>query len=172
MRISHIMSMLRILTDLCPTRQSTKIKKHFCKYCLQSFSSERVLTEHRETCLKINSKQAVKLISGSIKFKNHFKQLTVPFNIYVDFECNVKRVRSSDKNNNTSHTEKYQAHIPCSFAYRLVCFDNRFSKSVVLYRGKNAVYRFIETILKEYDHCKKVIRKHFNKNLAMSEKDE
>ena len=37
---------------------------------------------------------------------------------------------------------------------------------------KNVVYRFIETILKEYNCCKKVIKKHVNKNLIMSEKDE
>ena len=35
---------------------------------------------------------------------------------------------------------------------------------------KNVVYRFIETILKEYNCCKKVIKKHVNKNLIMSEK--
>ena len=56
--------------------------KHFCKYRLQYFSSERVLAEHKVTCLKINGKQTVKLRSGSIKFKNHFKQLNVPFKIY------------------------------------------------------------------------------------------
>ena len=149
-----------------------KNKKHFCKFCLQCFIIERVLAEHKETCLKINGKQTVKLRSGSIKFKNHFKQLAVPFEIYADFECNVKRVKGSDGNNNTSHTEKYQAHIPCSFAYEVICVDDKFSKPVVLYRGKNAVYRFIETILGEYDYCKKVIKKHFNKNLVMSEKDE
>ena len=31
-------------------------KKHFYKYCLQCFSSERVLVEHKETCLKVNRK--------------------------------------------------------------------------------------------------------------------
>ena len=46
-----------------------EIKSVFCGYCLQSFSSERVLAEHRETCLKINGKQAVKLRSGSIELK-------------------------------------------------------------------------------------------------------
>ena len=30
-----------------------KIKKHFCKYCLQCFRSENVLIEHGKTCLKI-----------------------------------------------------------------------------------------------------------------------
>ena len=29
---------------------------------------------------------------------------------------------------------------------------------------KNAINRFIETILKEYDYCKSVIKKHFNKS--------
>ena len=31
-------------------------KKHFYKYCLQCFSSERVLVEHKETFLKVNRK--------------------------------------------------------------------------------------------------------------------
>ena len=58
-------------------------KKHFCKYCLQFVSSERAFIEHKETCLKINGKQTVKLKSGSIKSKNHLKQLAVPFKIYA-----------------------------------------------------------------------------------------
>ena len=50
----------------------------------------------------------------------------------------------------------------------IVCVDNKFSEKVVLYRGKNTVYKFIETILGEYDYCKKMIKKHFNENLIMS----
>ena len=73
---------------------------------------------------------------------------------------------------NSSYTGKYEAHIPCSFAYNVVCIDNRFSKLVVLYRGKNAVNKFVEAILKEYDYYRKVIKKHLNKNLVMCAKDE
>ena len=52
-------------------------------------------------------------------FKNYFKQLAVLFKIYADFECNVKRVKSSsDRGDNISYTEKCQAHIPCSFTYK------------------------------------------------------
>ena len=138
---------------------------------LQCFSSEKVLIEHKENCLIINGKQSVKLKSGSISFKNYFKQLSVPFKIYADFKCLLKGVKSSNKNNG-SYTEKYQVHIPCSFAYKVACVDNRFSKKVVLYRGKNAVYRFIEAILEEYDYCKKMIKKHFNKNLIMAVEEE
>ena len=112
-----------------------KDKKYFRRYCLQSFSSEKVLQEHKETCLKINGKQNVELRSGSIKSKNHFKQLSVsiyvPFKIYADFESIWKGVQSNDRNNNSSYTERYQSHIPCSFAYKVVCIDDKFSKPVV-----------------------------------------
>ena len=61
--------------------------------------------------------------------------MPVPFKIYADFECLLKGVKSSDKNNGL-YTEKYQDHIPCSFAYKAICIDNKFSKKVVLCRGK------------------------------------
>ena len=152
-------------------KTKNKNNKYFFKCCLHCFSSENVLIEHKENCLIINGKQSVKLKSGSISFKNYFKQLSVPFKIYADFECILKRVRGSHKNN-SSYTEKYQDHIPCSFAYKVVCIDNRFSKKVVLYRGKNAVYKFIEAILEEYDYCKKMIKENFSNNLIMSAEEE
>ena len=129
------------------------------------------MIEHKENCLKISGKQNVKLKGGLIKFKNHFKQLAVSFKLFADFECHVKGVKSNDKNN-ASYAEKYQDHILCSFAYKVVCIDDRFSKPVVLYRGKNAVYRFVKAILEEYYYFKNMIKKFFSKNLVMSAEDE
>ena len=34
--------------------------------------------------------------------------------------------------------EKYQGHVPCSFAYKLICADNEFTKPIVVFRGENA----------------------------------
>ena len=93
------------------------------------------MIEHKENCLIINSKQSVSLKYASISFKNYFKQLPVPFKIYANFECILKEVESSDKNN-SSYKEKYQDHVPCNFVYKVVCVDNKFSKKVGLYRGK------------------------------------
>ena len=59
-----------------------------------------------------NGKQNVKLKSSSITFKNYFKQLPVPFKIYADFECILKKVERDSIKNNSSYTEKYQSHIP------------------------------------------------------------
>ena len=121
--------------------------------------------------LIIIGKQSVKVKSSSSSFKNYLKQLPVPFKIYADFKSILKGVKNSDKNNG-SYTEKYQDHISCRFAYKVVCIDNELSKIVVLYRGKNAVYRFIEGILKQYDYCKRLIKRHFDKNLILSAEEE
>ena len=126
------------------------------------------MTEHKEVCLSINGAQSVRLEKGTIEFKNYFKQIPVPFKIYADFECNLKSVESYEG----SYSKKYQDHIPCSFAYKLVCVDDEFSTSIVVFRGKNVAFKFIEAILKEHEYCKKVMKKHFNKNLIMTEEEE
>ena len=145
-----------------------KNKKYFCKSCLQCFSSKNVLTKHKEACLSINGAQSVRLEKGTIEFKNYFKQIPVPFKIYADSECNLKSV----ENYEGSYSKKYQDHISCSFAYKLVFVDDELTKPIVVFRGENGAYEFIEAILKEFEYCKKVMRKHFSKYLIMSEKEE
>ena len=67
--------------------------------------------------------------------------------------------------------KKYQDHIPCNFAYEVVCVDDRFTKRILIYRGENAACELIKAILKEYKYCKKTMNKHFNKNLIMNEEE-
>ena len=63
------------------------------------------MVEHNEAGLKLNGKQTVKLKNGTIKFRNHFKQLAVSFKNYADFECNLEKIRTN-KRFDTSYTEK------------------------------------------------------------------
>ena len=88
--------------------------------------------------------------------------------IYADFKCLLKNVDCGVHNDCFSYTSKYQDHIPCSFAYKLLPVNDKFFSDLVLYRGKNAVFKFIQCIFKEYDYCRKVMKKHFNKNLVMT----
>ena len=55
--------------------------------------------------------------------------------------------------------KEYHDHVPCSFAYKIVCIDDKFSKPIVVCRGENAAYEFIKAIFKEYKHCKKIMKK-------------
>ena len=42
----------------------------------------------------INGTQSVRFEKGTIKFKNYFKQIPVPFKFYADFKCILKSVKS------------------------------------------------------------------------------
>ena len=38
-----------------------KEKKHFCMYCLQNFSTEQILLKHKDNCMVVNGKQAIRM---------------------------------------------------------------------------------------------------------------
>ena len=127
-----------------------------------------MLTKQKEDCLSINGAQYTKVEKGTTEIKNYFKQIPVPFKIYANFECNSKGVEICK----VSNSKKYQKHIHCRFAYKVVCVDDRHSKPIVVFRGKNAAYEFVKAILEEYEYCKKNNKKYFNENLMMSEEEQ
>ena len=64
-------------------------KKHFCRYCLQAFTTEEMLKRHIKDCFKVNGKQRIAMPKKGkyVKFKNYERKIKSPFMIYVDFEC-------------------------------------------------------------------------------------
>ena len=145
-------------------KTKNKNKKYFCKSCLQCFSSKNILNSHKNVCLKINGEEAVKLEKGTTEFKSYFKQIPVHFKVYA--------ILDSVESYEGFCTKKYQDLVPFTFAYKLVCVDDRLSKPIVVYRGENAAYKFIDAILKEFNYCKKIMKKNFDKNLITTEKKE
>ena len=160
-----------------------KERKHFCMYCLQCFSSERILANHVNNCLTINDEQAINMPKQGeniLKFNNFHKQIPVPIVIYADFEAITKKVQGCkqseemDKDKDRrSYTEAYQTHEDCGYGYKVICcYDDKYSKYTRIYRGENAVYKFMEKMLEEVEYCKAVIKKHFSKPLVMTEVNE
>ena len=150
------------------SRTKHKDRKHFCMSCLQNFTTKEILNSHRERCLLINETQAVKYETGTIKFKNFDKQIPIPFKIYADSECLLKRVNV----NKGRYTKLYQKHIPNSIAAKLVCVDNRFTLPTKIFTGSNCIKEFIEWVFEQKKYCNQIINKHFNKKLKMTIEDE
>ena len=115
-----------------------------------------------------------------MKTYNFHKQLPVPFVIYADFEAITRKVQGCEQSeeiknekNKRSYTEAYQTHEDCGYGYKVVCcYDDKYSSDICIYRGENAVYKFMEKMLEEVKYCKAVIKKYFNKPLVMTEVDE
>ena len=157
-----------------------KSKKNFCMNCLQCFSSKEALDAHRKDCIVIKGKQAIKMPNENenrVKFINHRKQIPVPFVIYADFEAITKKNKKSDvneskDNSNVSYTKAYQTHVGCGYGCKVVChYDWKLSKVSKIYRGKGAVYKFLENMLEDVEYCKKMVKRHFNKNLKLTDED-
>ena len=149
-----------------------KSKKHFCMFCLQHFTSEKILNNHKENCIEINGTQAIKMPDKSnniLKFNNFHKQLPVPFVIYADFEALTEKVSGCKPNTEKSFTQAYQKHTDCGYGYKVVCcYGDKYTKPIKIYRKPKAVYKFMEAMLKEIGYCKYVIKKYFNKPLKMT----
>ena len=77
------------------SRTKNRNKKHHCISCLQSFTTEEILNQHKKECLLINGCQAVKFESGTITFAN------------CNAECFLKRTNSYEG----EYTIKYQEHL-------------------------------------------------------------
>ena len=91
--------------------------------CLQNFSSKEKLNNHKKRCLLINDIQVVKYETGIIKLKNIEKQTPIPFKVYPDTECFLKRIKIDEG----KYTKLYQKHIRNSLGAKLVCIDNRIT---------------------------------------------
>ena len=63
-------------------------KKHFCRYCLQAFSTEEISKCHIKDYFKINDKQRIIMPETGeyVKFRNSERKTKSPLIIYADFE--------------------------------------------------------------------------------------
>ena len=142
-----------------------KDKKHYCMSCLQSFTTEEVLSNHKKQCLLINGCQAVNYESGIIKFTNYEKQVAIPFKIHADTESFLKTTNSYEG----EHTIKYQEHFPNSIGAKLVCIDDRFTlPSVIFLLLKDCIIKFITWVLDKQKWTKQVTDQYFKKKMIMT----
>ncbi|XP_065639495.1 uncharacterized protein LOC136072263 [Hydra vulgaris] len=80
-------------------------KKHFCKNCLQSFSTEEFLSKHRLYCDSVDSIRIEMPEPNTIlEFTNYNRSMKVPFVIYADFESFIKPIDTCTPNPDESYT--------------------------------------------------------------------
>ena len=148
-------------------------RKHFFRYCLYAFVTEKVLKCHIKDCFKINGKRTKKMLKEGeyIKFKNFERKIKSPFMIYADFESNLVTEDNGKQNPNKSYTNKCQKLAACSYGCKLVGVDDTFSKPLKSCLGEDTVYSFISSMIEESKYCSDMMKKHFNKELVITKED-
>ena len=153
--------------------KTTNRRAFFCPYCLQGFSRQDLLDNHIDLCC-VNGEQKIILPTKGkddiLKFTDFRKKLKCPFVIYCDFETVNRDVLTCRPNPEKSATTRTKQLDVCSYGYKRICTDSRYTKECVIFRGPNASSHFIESLLKEEQEIKQIL-KHIEP-LIMTEDDE
>ena len=123
--------------------------------------------------------------SEYVKCKNFERIIKSPFKIYADFESILVAKDYGKQSKGVLYTNKcqkdvacsygnkllcVQKDVACSYSYKLLCVNDKFNKSFKSYLGKDAVYNFIESMIEKSKYCSEGMKKHFNKELVVTNK--
>ena len=128
-----------------------KNKYYACKRCMCTRIRDKAkYEEHLTHCMKDNACR-INLPTernNKLYFKNYHKKLTIPFVIYYDFECTLKKV--DDKTDNK--TKILNKHEPNSFACYTKCIEDKHDKlylSEIYEDSQKCVEDFIKYLSEE-----------------------
>ena len=123
-------------------------------YCLNSFHSytpKKRLEKHERIC-KDHDFCHVKMPDENnkiLKYNPGEKSLKVPFIIYSDLECLLKKIDTCQNNPERSYTEKKAKHRPSGYSLVTCCSFDKSKTELNYYRGKDCMETFYNDLEKE-----------------------
>ena len=117
--VSHY-SLIKDFTRLIKTQKTASKNGSFyiCKKCFTHFTKDELLQKHIIYCSN-NETVCVNMPKENtmLYFKNYYKQLSIPFVVYADFECFTKPMNTCSPNPKDSYNYNYQKHEPSGFCF-------------------------------------------------------
>jgi len=145
-----------------------------CPSCFKNCYSVEALDKHlKNGCLKFGERvEFPKNPVEHIKFKSIAKMLPKPFLIYAGFEAILEETPDFD----CGKTFTYQKHLPCSYAYKVVCSVEKYNKEIVVFRAAddsvNVAEHFLNSLLKESSRIKAIMRDTIEMHLTPEQEQE
>ena len=107
----------------------------YCLNCFHPYTTEKILRKHERLCndhdfchLKMpdEDKKILKYITGE-------KSLRVPFTIYAEIECLLRKINKRPKSPDKSYTEKKAVHKPAGYSLFTCCsFDKSRNELTII----------------------------------------
>ena len=139
-------SLVKRLKALLYDQNRHNDSKHFCERRGKGYSRKDLLERHKPECkglLKSPTRiETLKEGENKMSFTNHHKQMKVPYVVYADFECILRKEQGCEPSPEASFTVKTENHMPCGFSYTAVRSDGKIY-GPANYRGDDAVYVFL-----------------------------
>ena len=89
-----------------------------------------------------------------LKYVSGEKSLKVPFVIYADFECLLKKINTCQNNPDKSYTEKKATHRPSGYSLTTCCSFDKSLNEQKYYRGEDCMKIFCNDLK---DQARKII---------------
>ena len=124
---------------------------YYCLNCFKSYKTGNKLNVHKKIC-ENHEYCNIEMPSPNnniIKYNQGDKSLELPFIIYADLECLLKKIATCYNNPDLSSTTKINKHIPPGYSIYTNC---SFVQSY--YRGEDCMKRFCKDLK---DHATKII---------------
>ena len=94
-----------------------------------------------------------------LKYISREKSLKVPFVIYADLECLLRKINTCQNNPNKSYTEKKATHRPSGYSLVTCCSFDKSKNECNYYRGDDCMKIFCKDLkdqaMKTINHEKK-----------------
>ena len=147
-----VKSLSRLLRGISSNHNSD----YYCLNCFHSYRTENKLNAHRKIC-ENHEYCNIEMPSPNnnlIKYNQREKSLELPFIIYADLECLLKKIDTCQNNPDLSSTTKINQHIPSGYSIYTNCSFDKSNNKLSYYRGEDCMKRFCKDLK---DHATKII---------------
>ena len=127
---------------------------YYCLNCFHSYKTDNKLNVHKKIC-ENNEYFNIEMPNNKIiKYNQGDKSLKLPFIIYADLECLLKKIDTCQNNPDLSSTTKINQHIPSRYLIYTSCSFDKPNNKLSYYRGEDCMRRFCKDLK---DHATKII---------------
>ena len=147
---------VKSLSGLLRGISSNHNSDYYCLNCFHSYKTENKLNAHKKIC-ENHEHCNIEMPSPNnniIKHNQGEKSLELPFIIYADLECLLKKIDTCQNNPDLSSTAKINQHIPSGYSIYTNCSFDKSNNKLSYYRGEDCMKRFCKDLK---DHATKII---------------
>ena len=147
---------VRTLSGLLRGISSTHDGDYYCLNCFHSYRTENKFNAQKKIC-ENHDYCNIEMPSPSnniIKYNSGEKSLELPFIIYTDLECLLKKIDTCQNNPKLSSTTKINQHVPSGCSIYTNCSFDKSNNKLSYYRGEDCMKRFCKDLK---DHATKII---------------
>ena len=114
---------------------------YYCLNCFHSYRTENKLNAHKKICEnhKYCNIEMSSPNNNIIKYNQGEKSLELPFIIYTDLECLLKKIDTCYNNPDLPSTTKINQHIPSGYSIYTNCSFDKSNNKLSYYRGEDCM---------------------------------